>query len=137
MMSKQTSIFQFKGFKRFKRTILHQGQVVDISSQPPQKKNLLKCSYCDETFKSAQGLSIHVKCKHAHDYVKEMNTDSSHKIVFKKVEKQDSFYNFEVKELLEKLVDAVVKAETEVVEIVDEKNKLAVSKRKGIVPLML
>ena len=120
MMSKKTNIFQFKGFKRFKRTIVHQGQVVDISSQPPQKKNLLKCSYCDETFKSAQGLSVHVKCKQAHDYVKEMKTDSSHKIVFKKVEKQDSFDNFEVKELLEKLVDAVVKAETEVVEIVDE-----------------
>ena len=134
MMSKQTSIFQFKGFKG---TIAHQGQVVDISSQPPEKKNLLKCSYCDETFKSAQGLSIHVKCKHAHDYVKEMKTDSSNKIEFKKVEKQDSFDNFEVKVLLEKLVDAAVKAETEVVEIVDEKNKPAVSKRKGIVPLML
>ena len=134
MMSKQTSIFQFKGFKR---TIVHQGQVVGISSQPPQKNNLLKCSYCDERFKSAQELSVHVKCKHAHDYVKEMKTDSSSKVEFKKVEKQDSFDHFEVKELLEKLVDAVVKAETEVVEIVDEKNKPAVSKRKGIVPLML
>ena len=133
MMSKQTSIFQFKGFKR---TIVHQGQVVDIRSQPPQK-NLLKCSYCDETFKSAQGLSIHVKCKHAHDYVKEMKTGSSNKIEFKKVEKQDSFDNFKVRELLEKLVDAAVKAETEVVEIADEKNKPAVSKRKRIVPLML
>ena len=109
MMSKQTSIFQFKGFKR---TIVHQGQVKDISSQPPQKKNLLKCSYYDETFKSEQGLSIHVKCKHAHDYVKEMKTDSSNKIEFKKVEKQDSFDNSEVKELLEKLVDAAVKVET-------------------------
>ena len=134
MMSKQTSIFQFRGFKR---TIVHQGQVVDISIQPPEKQNLLKCSYCDETFKSAQGLSIYVKCKHAHDYVKEMKTDSSNKIELQKVEKQDSFDNFEVKELLEKLVDAVVKAETEVVKIVDEKNKPAVSKRKGIVPLLL
>ena len=100
MMSKQTSIFQFKGFKRFKRTILHQGQVVDISSQPPQKKNLLKCSYCDETFKSAQGLSIHVKCKHAHDYVKEMNTDSSHKIVFKKVRNKTVLINLKLKSCL-------------------------------------
>ena len=66
-----------------------------------------------------------------------MKTESTNKIEFKKVEKQDSFDNFEVKELLEKLVDAVVKAETEVVEIVDEKNKPEVSKRKGIVPLML
>ena len=126
MMSKQTSIFQFKGFKR---TIAHQGQAVDISSQPPQK-NLLKCSYCDETFKSAQGLSIHLKCKHAQDYVKEMKIDSSNKIEFKKVEKQDSFDNVEVKELLEKLVDAVVKAETEVVEIVDEKTNLQLVKGK-------
>ena len=66
-----------------------------------------------------------------------MKTDSSNKIEFKKVEKQDNFDNFEVKELLEKLVDAVVKADAEVVEIVDDKNKPAVSKRKGIVPLML
>ena len=65
-----------------------------------------------------------------------MKTDSSNKIEFKKVEKEDSFDNFEVKELLEKLADAVVKAETEVVKIVDEKNKPAVSKRKGIVLLM-
>ena len=134
MMSKQTSNFQFKGLKR---TIVHQGQVVDISSQPPQKKNLLKYSYCDERFKSAQELSIHVKCKPAHDYVKEMKTDSSNKVEFKNVEKQDSFDHFEVKELLEKLVDAVVKAETEVVEIADEESKPAISKRKGVVPLML
>ena len=40
-MSKQTSIFRFKVFKR---TVVHQGQVLDISNQPPQKRKLLKCN---------------------------------------------------------------------------------------------
>ena len=60
-MSKQTSIFQFK---KFKRTVVHQGQVLDISNQSPQKRELLKYFHCDETFKSTQGLSIHVNCKY-------------------------------------------------------------------------
>ena len=113
-MSKQTSIFQFKGFKR---TIVHQGQVLDISNQPPQKRKLLKCPHCDATYKSTQGLSIHVKCKHLNECVKEINTNRSSKIEFKQVEKQD---NFEVKELLENMVDHVVKFEKEVIEAVDE-----------------
>ena len=50
-MSKQTSILPFKGFKR---TIVHQGHVLDISNQPSQKRKLLKCPHCDETFKSIQ-----------------------------------------------------------------------------------
>ena len=127
-MSKQTSIFQFKGFKR---TIVHQGQVLDISNQPPQKRKLLKCPHCDETFKSTQGLSIHVKCKHLNECVKEINTNRSSKIEFKQVEKQD---NFEVKELLEKMVDHVVKSEKEVIEVADEDKKPAANNRRGIVP---
>ena len=83
-MSKQTSIFQFKGFKR---TIVHQGQVLDFSNQPPQKRKLLKCPHCDETFKNTQGLSIHVKCKHLNECVKEINTNRSSIIKFKQVEK--------------------------------------------------
>ena len=97
-MSKQTSIFWFKVFKR---TIVHQGQVLDISNQPPQKRKLLKYPHCDEIFKSTQGLSIHVKCKHLNECVKEINIDRSSKIEFKQVEKQD---NFEVKVLFEKMV---------------------------------
>ena len=79
-MSKQTSIFQFKGFKR---TILHHGQILDISNQPPQKRKLLKCPHCDEKFKSTQGLSIHVKCKHLNECVKHLTTNRSSKIQFK------------------------------------------------------
>ena len=97
-MSKQTSILQFKGFKR---TILHQGQVLDINNQPPQKRKLLKCPHCDETLKSTQGLSIQAKCKHLNECVEEINSNRSSKIEFKQVEKQD---NSEVKELLEKMV---------------------------------
>ena len=52
-MLKQTNVFQFT---RFKRTIAHQGQVLGISNQLPQKRKLLKCSHCDETFKSTQGI---------------------------------------------------------------------------------
>ena len=113
-MSKQTSIFQFKGFKR----TIHQGQY--ISNEPPKQMNLLEYPHCEEIFKNNQGLSSHVKCKHANEYVKEMKTNTSGKIPFKKSEKQD---HFEVKEVLEKLVDDVVKAETEVVEGVHE-NKM-------------
>ena len=101
-MLNQTSIFQFKGFKR---TILHQGQVLDISNQPPQKRKLLKCLHCDETFKSTLELSIHVKWDHLNECVKEINTNrSSSKIQFRKVKKQ---HDFEVKELLEKMADHV------------------------------
>ena len=81
-MSKQTSIFRFKVFKR---TVVHQGQVLDISNQPPQKRKLLKCPHCGETFKSTQGLSIYVKCKHLNECVKELNTNRSSKIEFKQV----------------------------------------------------
>ena len=48
-MSNQTAISQFK---EVKRTIVHQGQVLDISNQPPQKRKLLKCSHCAETLKA-------------------------------------------------------------------------------------
>ena len=49
---------------------------------------------------------MHVKCKHLNECVKEINTNRSSNIEFKQVEKQD---NFEVKELLEKMVDGLRK----------------------------
>ena len=127
-MSRQTSIFQFKGFKR---TTAHQSQVLDISNQLPQKRKLLKCPHCDKTFKSTQGLSIHVKCKHLNVCVKEINTNRSSKIEFKLVEKED---NFEVKEFLEKMGHHVVKSEKEVTEVADEDKRPAANNRRGIVP---
>ena len=69
------------------------------------------------TFKSTQGLSIHVKYEHLNEYVKEINTNHSSKIEFRQVEKQ---HNLEVKELFEKMVDHVVKSEKEVIEVADE-----------------
>ena len=126
-MSKQTSIFQFKVFKRI---TVHQGQVLNISNQPPQKRKLLKCSHCDEVFKSTQGLSIHVKCKYLKECVKEINTNRSSKMEFKQVEKQD---NLEVKKLLEKMVDHVVKSEKEVTVVADEDKRPAANNRRGIV----
>ena len=127
-MSNQTAISQFK---EVKRTIVHQGQVLDISNQPPQKRKLLKCSHCAETFKSTQGLSIRAKCKHLNECVKEIDTNRSRKIEFKQVEKQDKI---EVKELLEKMVGHAVKSEKEVIEVADEDKRPAANNRRGIVP---
>ena len=49
--------------------------------------NLLKIHlptypHCDEILQNNQGISIHVKCKHLNDYVKEMKTNPSGKIHF-------------------------------------------------------
>ena len=63
--------------------------------------------------------------------MKEINTNCSSKIEFKQVEKQD---NFEVKELLEKMVDHVVKSEKEVIEVADEDKRPAANNRRGIAP---
>ena len=63
--------------------------------------------------------------------MKEINTNCSSKIEFKQVEKQD---NLEVKELLEKMVDHVVKSEKEVIEVADEDKRPAANNRRGIVP---
>ena len=74
---------------------------------------MLKYPHCDEIFKSTHGLSIHAKCKHLNECVKEVNTNRSSKIEFKQVEKQDN-------DLLEKMVYHVVKYEKKVVEISDK-----------------
>ena len=63
--------------------------------------------------------------------MKEINTNHSSKIEFKQVKKQD---NFEVIELLEKMVDHVVKSEKEVIEVADEDKRPAANNRRGIVP---
>ena len=63
--------------------------------------------------------------------MKEINTNQSSKIEFKQVEKQD---HFEVIELLEKMVDHVVKPEKEVIEVADEDKRPAGNNRRGIVP---
>ena len=123
-MSRQISIFQFKGFKR--TIIVHQSQVLDISNQLPQRRKLLKCPHCDEAF-----IRANVKCKHLNKCVKEINTNRSNKIEFKLVQKQD---NFEVKEFLEKMADHVVKSEKEVIEVAYEDERPAANNRRGIVP---
>ena len=60
--------------------------------------------------------------------MKEINTNRSSNIEFKQVEKQD---NFEVKELLEKMVDGLRK---EVIEVADEDKRPEANKRRGTVP---
>ena len=50
---------------------------------------------------------------------------------FKQVEKQD---NLEVKKLLEKMVDHVVKSEKEVTVVANEDKRPAANNRRGIVP---
>ena len=62
--------------------------------------------------------------------MKEINTNRSSKIEFKQVGKQD----IEVKELLEKMVDHMVKSEKEVIEVADEDKRPASNNRRGIVP---
>ena len=74
---------------------------------------------------------IYVKCKHLNECVKDINTNRSSKIEFKQVEKQN---NFEVKELLEKMVDHVVKSEKEVIEFADEDKRPAANNTRGIIP---
>ena len=63
--------------------------------------------------------------------MKEINTNRSIKIEFKEVEKQD---NYEVKVLLEKMIDHVVKSEKEVIEVPDEDKRLAANNSRGIAP---
>ena len=63
--------------------------------------------------------------------MKDINTNRSSKIEFKEVEKQD---NFEVKELLEKIVNHVVKSEKEVIEFADEDTRPAANNTRGIIP---
>ena len=127
-MSKQTSIFQCKGFSR---TIKHQGQLIDISMQPPKKTKIIKCSYCDDTFKNNQGLSIHLKCKHSGEYVaSKMESNPSKKICFKNSLKQECQERSVVKDVLGKLVDDVVKAEVEAKNVVNKTKKIG-TKRKG------
>ena len=62
--------------------------------------------------------------------MKEINTNCSSKIESTEVEKQD---NFEVKELLEKMLDHVLKYEKEVIEIADEDKRPAANNRRGTV----
>ena len=85
---------------------------------------MLKYPHCDEIFKSTQGLSIHVKCKHLNECVKEVNTNRSSKIEFKQVEKQDN-------DLLEKMVDHVVKSEKKVIQVADKDKRPAANNRRG------
>ena len=63
--------------------------------------------------------------------MKEINTNRSSNIEFKQVEKQD---NFEVKELLEKMVDHVAKSEKEVIEVAAKDKRPAANNRRSIVP---
>ena len=63
--------------------------------------------------------------------MKEINTNRSIKIEFKEVEKQD---NYEVKVLLEKMIDHVVKSEKEVIEVPDEDKRPAANNSRGIAP---
>ena len=63
--------------------------------------------------------------------MKEITTNCSSKIEFKQVEKQD---NFEVKELLEKMVDHVVKSEKEVIEVAAKDKRPAANNRRSVVP---
>ena len=63
--------------------------------------------------------------------MKELNTNRSSKIEFEQVKTQD---NFEVKELLEKMVYHVVKSEKEVIEVAYEDKRSAANNRRSIVP---
>ena len=63
--------------------------------------------------------------------MKEINTNCSSKIEFKQVEKQD---NFEVKELLEKMIDHVVKSEKKVIEVAAKDKRAAANNGRSIVP---
>lgn len=61
-MSKQKSLGAFG----VTRTTVHRGKAINspIPDYVDPNANNIPCDYCSMTFKTAQGLSLHKKCKH-------------------------------------------------------------------------
>ena len=50
----------------FKRSVIHRGEKTEIKlpHNVKEEERRFSCSFCEEKFKSPQGLGVHVKCRH-------------------------------------------------------------------------
>ena len=62
----------------FMKRVTHRGEQVEVALPMFAEENeFIKCIYCEHSFKSQQGLSLHVICKHPES---KNTSETSHKI---------------------------------------------------------